>query len=175
MEIWKDIPGFENRYQVSNQGRVKSLDRLCYNKETPYFRSGKIFNPVINNKGYYHVNLWDQNKNKGVNYRVHTLVAMAFMDYTRCGMKLVVDHINNDKLDNNLSNLQITSQRVNSSKDKKGSSIYTGVSFDKSRDKWTSGIFYNGKRINLGRHDCVIKAAYLYNVKLKEIKNEGVF
>lgn len=174
-EDWKDIPSFEGRYQVSDMGNVRSLDRLCWNGSTPYFRKGKNIKPSLNNKGYYSVNLWSTELNKGVVYRIHSLVAIAFLNYEKCGMAYVVDHVNNNKLDNRLSNLQVTSQRVNSSKDKKGSSQYTGVSFDNSRNRWISAIHFNNKRISLGRHECELKAAYLYNQKLKEINNERVF
>jgi hypothetical protein len=172
-EEWRYIPGFENRYQVSNLGNVRSIDRLCWNKNTPYVRDGIILNPSLNNKGYYSVNLWD-GKNKP--YRVHTLVAMSFLNYKRCGMKQVVDHIDGDKLNNSLSNLQVTSQRVNSIKSirKNKYSIYPGVTFDKSRSKWVSSISIDGKIHRMGRFNCEIKAAYEYNQKLKESLNERV-
>jgi hypothetical protein len=172
-EIWRDIPGFEFRYQVSNLGRVKSLNRLCWNKNTPYPKEEYILKPSLNNKGYYSVNLWT---GKNTLYRIHTLVAMTFLGYERCGVKQVIDHIDGDKLNNNLSNLQVTSQRVNSIKSIRNNkySNYTGVTFDKARGKWVASISINGKKHRMGRFNCEAKAAYAYNQKLKESLNEGV-
>jgi len=118
MEIFKDIPGYEGIYQVSDLGRVKSLK---FNKE-------KILKPGVNNHGYYTVVLC-KGKRKTIN--VHQLVAMAFLNHEPCGYNgLIVDHKDNNPLNNRLSNLQLISQRENTSKDKKGSSKYTGVSWN---------------------------------------------
>ena len=86
-------------------------------------------------------------------------------------MKQVIDHIDGDKLNNNLSNLQVTSQRVNSIKSIRNNkySNYTGVTFDKARGKWVASISINGKKHRMGRFNCEVKAAYAYNQKLKEI------
>lgn len=69
-EVWKDIPGYEGLYQVSNLGRVKSLD---------YHRTGKekVLNPGTNHKGYLFVVLCKNGKTK--NYAVHRLVGQIFI------------------------------------------------------------------------------------------------
>jgi hypothetical protein len=156
-EIWKDIPGYEGIYQVSDLGNVKSLR---FNKE-------KILKPGVNGSGYYTVVLC---KGKRKTKKVHKLVAMAFLNHNPDGYKLVVDHKDNDKLNNILSNLQLISQRENSSKDKKGTSKHTGVSWDKERNKWKSSISINGKLKNLGRFNCELAAHHAYEKKLDEIK-----
>ena len=69
-EYWKDIPGYEGLYQVSNTGKVKSLNYRCTGKE-------KIISQRIRGKGYLAVTLC---KNKIVkHYFVHRLVSTAFL------------------------------------------------------------------------------------------------
>jgi hypothetical protein len=137
-EIFKDIPNYEGIYQVSNLGRVKSLK---LNKE-------KILKLSIDGQGYLKVNLFDEGRRSTKN--VHQLVAIVYLNHMPCGSKIVVDHINCDKLNNRLENLQLISQRENLSKDKKGSSKYTGVSWHKQKSKWQSQIIINGKYKYLG-------------------------
>lgn len=155
MEIFKDIPGYEGMYQVSNQGRVKSLK---LNKE-------RILK-LVDNRGYLQVMLYNEGKFKAI--KVHQLVAMAFLNHTPNGYNgLIVDHQDNNKLNNNLSNLQLVTNRYNASKDKKGgTSKYTGVSWNKERNKWISEIKINGKRKYLGRFKCELAAAVAYQKEL---------
>jgi hypothetical protein len=81
--------------------------------------------------------------------------------------KVIIDHINGNKLDNRVQNLRIatTSQNgMNRKKTKlKTSSIYKGVSKCSDRNKWASMIKANGKRINLGRFNTESEAAEAYN------------
>ena len=77
-EIWKDIKGYEGYYQVSNYGRVKSLDRYVeYNTGYMYLKKGKILNLCKYSNGYYFVNLSKDNVQKQI--MVHRLVAQAFI------------------------------------------------------------------------------------------------
>ena len=157
-EIFKDIPGYEGLYQVSNLGNVKSFN---LNKET-------IMNPGVNSTGYYQVILYKYRKIKGFN--VHQLVAMAFLNHIPCGYKLVVDHINDNPLDNRVDNLHIITQRENCKKTQgKYSSKYKGVSWFKQINKWRADIFINGKNNYLGRFDTEEEASQAYQNKLKEI------
>ena len=157
-EIWKDIPDYEGMYQVSNLGNVKSLK---WNKE-------RILKATISSRGYKMVHITNNFKSKG--FSVHQLVAMAFINHTPCGHKLVIDHINENKIDNRLENLQIITNRYNISKSYKNkSSKYTGVCFDKNRNKWISTIKINGKQKNLGRFKTEEEAHKIYQLKLKTI------
>lgn len=77
MEEWKDIDGYEELYQVSNYGRVKSFDRWVIGKSnSKRFIKGKILKTVGNN-GYQHVLLCKNGKWKW--FYVHRLVAQAFI------------------------------------------------------------------------------------------------
>lgn len=159
-EIWKDIPNYEGKYQVSNLGRVKSFCRLKDTIKTNY----------LDNTGYYVVSICE--KNKCVPIKIHQLVAICFHNHKPCGFKLVVDHINGDKLDNRAENLQIVTNRINTSKDKKNkTSKYTGVCWDKSIKRWVSSIKINGKSKYLGCFKDEYKAHLAYQNKLKEIEN----
>ena len=166
-EIWKDIPNYEGYYQVSNLGKVKSLDRIVKSK-LKYFQTkkGRILNGGINNHGYKSYNLSLNGKRKST--KNHQLVAIVFLEHKSCGMKLIVDHINGNKLDNRVENLQIISQRENTSKDKKGyGSKYIGVSWNKKQNKWHSQIRINKKVINLGYFKNEYNAHLAYQ-KIKE-------
>jgi hypothetical protein len=160
-EIWKDIPNYEGLYQVSNLGIVKSLR---FNKE-------KILKQRISNKGYLLVNLRNNNNDK--TYSVHKLVAITFLNHKPCGMKLVIDHIDNDKKNNNSNNLIEISNRENCSKDKKNkTSKYTGISFCKITKKWIAQIQINGvvKKIGYYINEDIAKTNYdLITKKLLEL------
>ncbi len=171
MEIWKDIPGYKGRYQVSSIGRVKSLKRLMnlHNSNKKRVVHEKILKP--SSIGYLRV-VFSTN---GVyeTYQVHQLVAMAFLGHKLSGMSAVIDHIDNNPLNNNVENLQIVSHRKNTSKDKKGTSKYTGVSWSKRENKWESCIYYNGSKRFLGYFEDEIIAAKKYNNELSKIENYG--
>jgi hypothetical protein len=102
-----------------------------------------------NTGGYLMVGLLRGGKRKG--YLVHVLVAMAFLGHEPNGHNMVVDHIDNDKLNNKLENLQVITQRENLSKDRVGySSKYVGVCWVKRENVWKASIYINGERKHLG-------------------------
>lgn len=77
-EIWKDIIGFEQYYQVSNLGRVRSKDRIVITPKTSYFKKGRILIPSLDSKGnYLFVGLHVNNKVKLI--YIHRLVAQNFI------------------------------------------------------------------------------------------------
>ena len=145
-EIWKDIPGYEN-YLVSNLANVKTLSRNIYLKSDStklhYIQKEKILKPFLM-RGYFCVGLY--NNNLSENIKVSVLVAMAFLNHKPDGYKIIVDHIDNNPLNDNLNNLQLISARVNVSKDRKNkTSKYTGVCWSKSNKKWVANITINKK------------------------------
>lgn len=148
-EIWKDIKGYEGSYQVSNLGRVKSLNRYVKRGSGVLFVTGKILSGRRRSKKqkmqYLCVLL------NGKNFNIHQLVAMAFLNHTPCGHKLVVDHINDDKLDNRVENLQIVTQRENAYKTQGNySSKFKGVDWCKSIKKWRVRTRIKGKEFTIG-------------------------
>jgi len=157
-EIWKDIPNYEGHYQVSNLGNVKSL------------KCGKIklMKKTLSTDKYHVVSLSLFNKMKM--YKVHQLVAMAFLNHIPNGNILVIDHINDNKIDNRLENIQVVTNRFNSHKTQgKYSSKYKGVSWDKKRKKWRSTIEINNKQNCLGIFSCELKAYYTYIQKVNQV------
>jgi len=90
-----------------------------------------------------------------------------------------VDHENHNGLDNRKANLQIVTPAENTynKRKEKGSvsSRYKGVSFRKSRNKWTAYISYRGRRINLGCFDDEIDAAKAYDEAAKELFGKFAF
>lgn len=97
-EIWKDIEGYENDYQVSNLGRVKSLQKKCWNGKGYWLRDGRILTPVKSKKGY--LNVWCR---KNI-FKVHRLVANAFIPNPQNLPQ--VNHIDGDKTNNCVTNLE---------------------------------------------------------------------
>jgi len=161
IEEYRAVKGYEGLYEVSNFGNIKSLKRKRVLND-------KILNPPINQKGYRLVNL---NKN-GLKYKieVHQLIAIAFLNHIPNGFKIVVDHIDNNKLNNRLDNLQLITNRENCSKDKNGTSKYTGVHWNKQCKKWHCSILINGKSKYLGLYTNEIQASNAYQHELKRIQ-----
>ena len=110
-EEWRDVVGYEGLYQVSSEGRVKSLER-----NIPHWRGGeriqkeRILKPGIDRDGYLKLNLYAGGKQK--NLKVHRLVCQAF--HENPDNKPQVNHINEIKTDNRASNLEWATARENS-------------------------------------------------------------
>ena len=168
LEVWKDIPEYEGLYQISNLGRVKSLSRYINRPIGSYYTKERILTNRKNSCGYYLIQLFKDGNMK--NILIHQLVAMAFLNHKPNGYKLVVDHINDNKLDNRVENLQIVTQRVNTCKTQgKYSSKYKGVCYNKKANKWQSNIRINGKLKYLGLFKCELEASKAYQKALKEL------
>ena len=97
VEIWKDIKGYEGLYQVSNLGRVKSLERIITKKNGVTLPiKEKILQYGIDRKGYYFVGLYKNSKGK--NKSIARLVAEAFIPNP--DNKPEINHINTIRTDN---------------------------------------------------------------------------
>jgi len=171
--IWKDVKGYEGIYEAGSTGGIRSLDRIVVeNSGKERSHKGRLLKSCDPGSGYLMVRL---SKNGVVKTRtVHQLVAEAFLNHVPNGFKMVVDHIDNNKLNNSLSNLQIITHRKNSSKDKKGgSSIYDGVHWAKRDLKWVARIVIKGKRKYLGQFTEELEAAKAYGNALSEHLQQG--
>lgn len=110
-EIWKDIENYERLYQVSNLGRIKRLTTFRTNKLT----GGKsiykehILKPQINGNEYYYVILCKQSI--ASKKYIHRLVAETFIDNIYNYPQ--VNHINGQKKDNNVANLEWCTREYN--------------------------------------------------------------
>ena len=111
VEIWKDIPGFPG-YQVSNLGNVRSLDRYKvkwnrYKNVRTLLKGRNLKKHIL--RDYYAVCLWQNGKM--YNKQIHRLVAISFLDNKQnlpC-----INHIDGNKLNNNVSNLEWCSYSYN--------------------------------------------------------------
>lgn len=104
-------------------------------------------------------------------YREHQLVFLYFKGY----IPDYIDHINGDRSDNRIENLRDITNQQNSC-NRKGvdgtSSIYKGVTWNRSLSKWQASIHHNYKNIYIGLFDCEIAAANAYDEKALEIHKE---
>jgi hypothetical protein len=154
-EIWRQVDGYEN-YYVSNHGRVKNIN------------TEKMMKCSVNVNGYCNVRL--SKNNISTLYRVHRLVAENFIPNP--DNKLCVDHIDNNKQNNNVNNLRWATQQENNRnciKRSNTSSQYKGVYFHKQCRKWKATIQIDGKKQHLGLFENEIAAAKAYNEKAKEL------
>lgn len=104
MEIWKDIPGYEGFYQASSKGQIKSLSRVVrHNLGGDKIINERILNGYVNKYGYKRVELSKRGHSK--QYSEHRLVALAFLGES----DLTVNHIDGNKLNNNIENLEYLS------------------------------------------------------------------
>lgn len=95
-EIWKPVFGFEKRFEISNYGRIRSINGRC--------KGVKILKPNIGKKeGYFITNLRMTPYNRHV--RIHTLVAEAFL-VKPIGIRMTVNHKDGNKLNNHIDNLE---------------------------------------------------------------------
>ena len=155
IEIWKYVPGYKGIYKISNLGRIKKLN---------YRGTNKVYYLKCNSKrkiAYL------------TNNKIHKLrpisvwMAITFFYFKPNGYELVVDHIDNDKTNDSLYNLQILTQRRNLTKEKRAKSGYTGVTI--SGKNWCAKININKERIHLGTFKTREEASQAYQNALKKI------
>lgn len=109
-EIWKDIKDYEGLYQVSNLGRVKSMDRIITRKDgISQFRKGIIKIPKINSDGYHTVTLSKNGNNKTLG--IHILVARHYISNPE--NKSEVNHIDFNRKNNRVDNLEWCTHQEN--------------------------------------------------------------
>ena len=109
-EKWRDVVGYKGLYQVSDQGRVKSLERIIIKKDGRKFTvKERILKPAFNGCGYLLVVLCAGGKPKTLT--VHRLVCEAFHENPE--NKPEVNHINEDKADNRACNLEWSTAKEN--------------------------------------------------------------
>jgi hypothetical protein len=174
VEIWKDIPDYEGLYQVSDLGRVKSYGgKVCTRLgKLQRINPERILKQGLDGRKYFITIICKFFKRK--TFRVHKLVAMAFLNHKPDGtQRIVVDHISNNGLDNRAKNLQLISNRKNSSKNRLNrTSGITGVALRKN-GKYVASICYKGNSTHLGTFKTKYEAYKCYQNTVKHIENGG--
>lgn len=145
-EVWKVVPNYQGRYKISNLGRLKSIIN----------GKSKILKGSINKKGYVQFSLSYRAKKLYNVYGGHQLVAMAFLNHEPEGTNgFVVDHKNDIRTDNNLSNLQLISNYENCIKRNLNRPLFGA---HKINDKYKSSVYHNKKMIYLGYYETELEA-----------------
>jgi hypothetical protein len=110
-EIWKDIPGYEGRYQASTEGRIKSLGRAIdfvnrWGQPAIRYTEDRVLVATRHHTGYLVVKLGNSRQ-----FRVHTLIAATFLGPAPDGM--IVSHSDDNKENNSVSNLEYMTSSEN--------------------------------------------------------------
>lgn len=176
LEEWRDVPGYDGLYKISDQGNLISI------------RKGKIrqLNPGKTGGGKRYLGTTLIKDGKVKTYLIHQLVAMAFLGYELNGHKIVVDHLNNDGFDNRLENLQLITHSGNLRKNRRPDAIsqHIGVTVNAGRsgNKYKAILYINGKALYLGSFKSEVAASWifkaadenqhLYDGNLKEFRHK---
>ena len=154
MKEMKEIPGHPN-YKITTDGEVWSFKGRKPRKLKPAPTRGDYLAVVLSTNG------------KRKTYHIHKLMAITYLNHTPSGHKLVVDHINNNRLDNRLVNLQIITNRENATKDLV-KDLPIGV--DKPYKSYRARIKISGKKILLGSYATPEEASKAYQEALAMLK-----
>lgn len=109
-ERWRPIGDYEGWYEVSNQGRVRSLDRITRTQSLPMRARGKILKAHLT-RGREYVTLYRDAHTKPAKAQVHRLVAAAFIGPCPDGRQ--VNHIDGDPTNNAITNLEYVTPKEN--------------------------------------------------------------
>lgn len=157
-EIWKDIENYEGFYQVSNLGRVRSLDRFVKWRDKKYFVKGKLMKQIIGPWGYPWVSLRKDKTRKSK--LVHILVAKAFIPNP---LNLpIVNHKDENKTNAFAENLEWCTQQYNS--------VYNGVQNRKCWDNIVRAVTqYDKNMVKIKDWNSVSEASRYYNIPVTNI------
>jgi hypothetical protein len=136
-EIWKDIEDYEGLYQVSNFGRIKSLDKIVKGRNNYHLRKGKILIGRKDGGGYLMVALYKNRKRKDI--KIHKLVAKCFIPNIL--KKPEINHIDRNKNNNSDSNLEWVTSKENSIH-----FIETGATLNFYNNAKKQGLKYGGNK-----------------------------
>lgn len=126
-ELWKDVVGCEGRYQVSNYGRIMST--VMTHNYNPYY-----LKPHVKRKGYLAISMW-QGNNRSKLVAVHRIVAKAWIPNPDNLPQ--VNHIDGDKANNNVSNLEWCTNIYNAHHAMKNGLFYKGLGETSNQHKLT--------------------------------------
>ena len=157
-ELFKRIDGYDN-YFVSNFGNVKNS------------KTNKNIKQSNHRQGYKKIGLTKNGKQK--HFYVHRLVGIAFLENP--GKKEMIDHIDENKANNNLKNLRWATNQDNQFNlgiSKNNTSGYKGISYNKKLNKYKARICINRISQFLGYFETAEKASKAYEAKAKILHGE---
>lgn len=144
-EVWLDIPSYIGKYKISSFGRVKSIKRHRVIKD-------RILKLNTDSHGYYFFTPY----NNGIktHIMVHKIMGILFLGNSPDNTTtIVIDHIDENKRNNNIKNLQLVSHRENIAKSKIKNRIVKHNTTNVYRTRynsWSATFYYLGNRISLG-------------------------
>tara|TARA_R110002126_G_scaffold289683_2_gene445246 strand:- start:3058 stop:3555 length:498 start_codon:yes stop_codon:yes gene_type:complete len=160
VEEFRDVSNYGGVYSVSNLGRVKSLK----------FGKERILKQGLSSSKRPTVSLTVNNNTK--TFRVSQLVAIFFLGHEASGHEIIVDHIDNNPVNNNVDNLQLITQRQNISKDsyrRKNNNLPIGVRrYGIKKYTYEARIMINKKQVYLGRFKTSEEASLKYKEALSK-------
>lgn len=125
MEIWKPIPNYEDTYEVSSLGNVRSVNRIVWHpRGYTMFLKGKVLKPSKGTNGYLTVILCKDGVTRAC--MIHLLVAYTFLRHNNSNPDAIVNHKNGKKTDNSISNIEIVTHKENSQHALKNGLIKSG-------------------------------------------------
>ncbi|MES2382449.1 MAG: NUMOD4 domain-containing protein [Bacteroidota bacterium] len=161
-ELWLPVYNYLGFYEVSNLGNVRSLSREVSHSRNPEFKKqifGCVLSQSLNPQGYFKVRLSALGLKK--THLVHHLVSESFLSHTNRSDFMCVDHIDEDRTNNKLSNLQIITKQENTKK-----------SFDYKLDLFKENQFWFH---NTGELVLIFEVTKLHGgtIKCKHISNDS--
>ena len=160
LTVWLPIKNYDN-YEVSICGQVRNMI------------TKQILKPQFRKCGYYYVNLYKNNKMK--HHYIHRLVSIHFIpniNNDKC-----FDHINNNKLDNTVSNLRwctFQQNQFNRQMNINNKSGIKGIYYNKNYQKWHVRIGFNNKFIHIGYYDDINDAKQARQTKANELYGDYI-
>ena len=144
---WRDIAGFEGRYQVSDTGLVRGLDRYVKDKDSQHFVKGRLLKPASLKRGHLSVQLRGGIRTNDRRVLVHRLVLEAFVGPCPDGMECC--HNDGDATNNHLSNLRWDTPSNNAyDRVRHGNHLYANKTHCPQGHEYTEAniLWYRGRR-----------------------------
>ena len=169
-EIWKKIVGYEELYEISNLGKVRSLDRIIYQKNNGVICGHKYKGKILTNQkrpnGYVCVHLSKNGKTKWES--VHKLVAEAFIEHDK--KNNIVNHLDNNPSNNIVSNLEWTTYKGNMQYSaKQGRMKYNPQNLKKAQDSLKKPVIAIDKNGNEYEFNSQVEASKILNCNRNHI------